>query len=939
MPFKEGTLPVRYLGVPLIFKRLFVKDCHVLIDKARKRILDWKDKSLSFAGRLQLIKSVISSMQVYWASMFILPVSISIDIEKMMRDFLWNFRVFKRESLWVRWVNTYRLKGRSFWDIPKKKGSCWAWKKILKIRGLIKEHIFHKIGDGRNTSLWFDNWHPICPLSNFISKRMIASSGLNLQSKVADVIFNGEWNWPVNLSNMFDALNVISPPCITEGKNDKVVWKFCNGGFLDFSVLNVWGNIRIRGNLTQDNMLHGDRNLRLLCTFCGKVADSHDHLFFDCNFPNSIWVLLKNMVRLDNAPNRNVNLDSFKTGTGVRKIYVILSKIWFFRTTTFLPLRHVSLFMLFMLCTVLYPFTERYAQPYFFSCLIRQISLALQGSQTDSSLFADDLLLFSNGDSKSVSVMKKALSEFLGMSGLLPNCSKSTVFFGNVRDGCRRNFLDIMPFKEGSLTVRYLGVPLISKRLFIKDCHVLIDKARKRILDWKNKSLSFAGRLQLIKSVISSMQVYWASMFILPVSISNDIEKLMRDFLWNFGVFKRGKSLINWKSVCKMKVKGGLGIKSLDSWNIALMSKHIWNVITNKESMWVRWVNTYRLKEGSCWAWKKILKIRGLIKEHIFHKIGDGRNTSLWFDNWHPICPLSNFISKRMIASSGLNLQNKVADVIKNGEWNWPVNLSNMFDALNVISPPCITEGRNDKVVWKSCNGRFLDFSVSNVWENIRMRGTLVSWSNLVWFSQCIPHHSFFLWLAMHGKLKTQDNMLHGDRNNRLLCTFCGKVADSHDHLFFDCNFPNGIWDSLKNMVRLDNALNRNVILDSFKTGTGVYEAANIWSFHVCNDIRIPAAGFIFSPMIWAFYHFCMKTLGFVLIFVTGRASIFCIWNGVQIVLMGLVLKLKKYKYSLFVARLYCNKSRYCNMMLFFVLLPKHVLGMSYLLTSMGLSI
>nr|GEW90939.1 hypothetical protein [Tanacetum cinerariifolium] len=179
--------------------------------------------------------------------------------------------------------------------------------------------------------------------------------------------------------------------------------------------------------------------------------------------------------------------------------------------------------------------------------------------------FADDLLLFCNGDSKSVSVMKKALAEFLGMSGLLPDYSKSTVFFGNVRDGCRSKILGIMPFKEGTLPVRYLGVPLISKRLFVKDCHVLIDKARKRILDWKNKLLSFADRLQLIKSVISSMQVYWASMFILPVFISNDIEKLMRDFLWNFWVFKRGKSLINWKSVCKMKVEGGLGIKSLDS--------------------------------------------------------------------------------------------------------------------------------------------------------------------------------------------------------------------------------------------------------------------------------------------------------------------------------------------------------------------------------------
>nr|GEZ94097.1 hypothetical protein [Tanacetum cinerariifolium] len=395
-----------------------------------------------------------------------------------------------------------------------------------------------------------------------------------------------------------------------------------------------------------------------------------------------------------------------------------------------------------------------------------------------------------------------------------------------------------MPFKEGTLLVRYLGVLLISKRLFVKDYHVLIDKARKRILDWKNKSLSLAGRLQLIKSVISSIQVYWASMFILSVFISNDIENMMRDFLWNFGVFKRGKSLINWKSVCKLKVEGGLCIKSLDSWNIALMSKHIWNVITNKESLWVRWVNTYRLKgrsfwdipekEGSCWTWKKILKIRWLIEEHIFHKIGDGRNTSLWFENWHPICPLSNFISKRMIASSGLNLQSKVADVIKNGEWNWPVNLSNMFDALNVISPPCISKGSNDKVVWKSCNGGLLDFFVSNVWENIRMRGALVSWSNLVWFSQCIPRHSFVLWLAMHGKLKTQDNISHGDRNIRLLCTFCGKVADSHDHLFFDCSFPNSIRDILKNMVRLDDAPNRWCDIVEFMLNRPINKS--IWS-------------------------------------------------------------------------------------------------------------
>nr|GEZ81193.1 reverse transcriptase domain, reverse transcriptase zinc-binding domain protein [Tanacetum cinerariifolium] len=154
--------------------------------------------------------------------------------------------------------------------------------------------------------------------------------------------------------------------------------------------------------------------------------------------------------------------------------------------------------------------------------------------------FAEDLLLFCNGDSCSVAVLKNAISTFGGLSGILPNFTKSMVFFGNVREVSRLRILDIMPFRVGFLPVRYLGVPLISKRLYVKDCHLLIDKARKRLLDWKNKSLSFAGRLQLIMSVSSLMQVYWASVFVLPSAIANDIERLMRDFLWNYGVFKRG---------------------------------------------------------------------------------------------------------------------------------------------------------------------------------------------------------------------------------------------------------------------------------------------------------------------------------------------------------------------------------------------------------------
>ncbi|GJT94359.1 hypothetical protein Tco_1089877 [Tanacetum coccineum] len=85
-------------------------------------------------------------------------------------------------------------------------------------------------------------------------------------------------------------------------------------------------------------------------------------------------------------------------------------------------------------------------------------------------------------------------------------------FFGNVPDQIKASILEIMPFTIGSLPIKYLGVPLISSRLFKSYCSPLVDKVKMRLSNWKNKTLSFAGRLQLIKFVIGSLQLLMLSL-------------------------------------------------------------------------------------------------------------------------------------------------------------------------------------------------------------------------------------------------------------------------------------------------------------------------------------------------------------------------------------------------------------------------------------------
>ncbi|GJT42647.1 hypothetical protein Tco_0951362 [Tanacetum coccineum] len=109
--------------------------------------------------------------------------------------------------------------------------------------------------------------------------------------------------------------------------------------------------------------------------------------------------------------------------------------------------------------------------------------------------FADDLFLFAHGDASSAQVIMDTLEEFKTASGLTPSLPKSTAYFCNVLNYVKFNIIGILPFEEGKLPVKYLGVPLVLSRLLYRDSTEMVEKVKKWISDWKNKSLSLARRV------------------------------------------------------------------------------------------------------------------------------------------------------------------------------------------------------------------------------------------------------------------------------------------------------------------------------------------------------------------------------------------------------------------------------------------------------------
>ncbi|GJZ39915.1 RNA-directed DNA polymerase, eukaryota, reverse transcriptase zinc-binding domain protein [Tanacetum coccineum] len=220
----------------------------------------------------------------------------------------------------------------------------------------------------------------------------------------------------------------------------------------------------------------------------------------------------------------------------------------------------------------------------------------------------------SHGDVTSVKVIKKALDIFSACSGLVPNNSKSTVIFRSMKEEDKNAISFVLPFA--------------------------------------------IGKLPLIAAVLESIRVYWALVFLLPATIIKDINRLLKSFLWNQSEKTARKAKVAWSSICRPKDQSGLGLKNLQIWNNALLAKHVWNIAIKKDSLWVKWAHSVKLREKSIWdvkvnnegswGWKNLLEIRDQIKDNMIYKP----------DEWYEKFPLITTLALEFNGGSWFGILN-----------------------------------------------------------------------------------------------------------------------------------------------------------------------------------------------------------------------------------------------------------------------------------------
>ncbi|GFZ13128.1 hypothetical protein Acr_23g0015130 [Actinidia rufa] len=182
----------------------------------------------------------------------------------------------------------------------------------------------------------------------------------------------------------------------------------------------------------------------------------------------------------------------------------------------------------------------------------------------------DDLILFARGDVPSVSLSMDCLKHFGDVSGLCINAS----------------------------------IPVAASRLSIEQFSPLISRISEHISSWAGAYLSYAGKSELIRSVLQGVDCFWLSILPIPVGVRQKVIALC---------------------------EGGLGFIELHAWNLALLSKSFRNLQSKKDSLWVKWMNQVYIRRDNFWDYvpakqdSQMVRQLADIRDKVVMEVGSNR--------------------------------------------------------------------------------------------------------------------------------------------------------------------------------------------------------------------------------------------------------------------------------------------------------------------------
>ena len=85
---------------------------------------------------------------------------------------------------------------------------------------------------------------------------------------------------------------------------------------------------------------------------------------------------------------------------------------------------------------------------------------------------------------------------------------------------------NILQYRVGSLSMKYLGMPLGTSFKTASIWNPILEKMEKKLSGWKCLYLSKGDRLMLLKSTLSNLPTYFLSLFTIPKVVTTRLESI-----------------------------------------------------------------------------------------------------------------------------------------------------------------------------------------------------------------------------------------------------------------------------------------------------------------------------------------------------------------------------------------------------------------------------
>lgn len=420
-------------------------------------------------------------------------------------------------------------------------------------------------------------------------------------------------------------------------------------------------------------------------------------------------------------------------------------------------------------------------------------------------LFADDCYFFFQASIREANLMKTILQKYENVSGQVVNYNKSDVVFSpNTRQEERVAVCDILGVRQVDQPGKYLGMPMCVGKSKVEVFGFLHDRLKQKLQVWYNKELSKIGKLTMLTSSAQTVSIFWMSLFLIPATLCDEMERTMNAFLWGRAPTGKGVKWILWKKLCMPKSCEGLGVRDLKNFNLSMLAKQGWRLLNESNPLvsailkakYYPKSNFLEAEVGNnpSYVWRSIMAAMDVVKAGTRRKIGNGEATKVWDDSWLPDKE-NGFVTTVMPDQlQGITVASFM--IPEERRWDMEVvnDICNSRDVELIKRIPIPLMDRRDSWYWMlEDNGEFTVKSCYR-WLQGENDGSYRLFWNKLW-SLRMPHKvTNFIWRVSKGCLPTASALAGKGISIDTRCPWCHSAEETDVHALFLCEFAKTVW-------------------------------------------------------------------------------------------------------------------------------------------------